>query len=243
MTEDGDIAAFNKGPWLAAILGLGWVTLHIYGVFVIDILEQPLVALAVGVALTWFYTGLFIVAHDAIHETLFGRGDPRNRRVGSIIHFLYAGFDFDAMKAAHIDHHDYPGSERDPDFNPNDPKRFLPWFKRFFLRYFGWRQFAILSGFALLQFLLGASILNLVLLWGMPSILSAVQLFYFGTYLTHRHDDDFADHHNARSNSYPEWLSLLTCFHFGYHHEHHLYPHEPWWRLPARRAQQMKAQT
>ncbi|MFA9473554.1 MAG: fatty acid desaturase [Filomicrobium sp.] len=27
-------------------------------------------------------------------------------------------------------------------------------------------------------------------------------------------------------------MSLLTCFHFGYHHEHHLQPDVPWWRLP-----------
>ena len=32
-------------------------------------------------------------------------------------------------------------------------------------------------------------------------------------------------------------LSLLTCYHFGgYHHEHHLHPGVPWWRLPGTRA-------
>ena len=29
--------------------------------------------------------------------------------------------------------------------------------------------------------------------------------------------------------------SLVTCYHFGYHHEHHLYPAVPSWRLPAAR--------
>jgi len=66
-------------------------------------------------------------------------------------------------------------------------------------------------------------------------ILSSVQLFYFGTYLTHRHKDAFPDEHNARTNAFPWALSLLSCFHFGYHHEHHLFPHEPWWRLPRRK--------
>ena len=229
----------NMGPIYAALLAVGWGFLHIFGVFVLDPLTQPLLATLTILALTWFYTGLFIVAHDAIHETLFGRGNPWNRRIGRVIHFLYAGFDFDTMKSAHIDHHDFPGSEHDPDFNADDPRSFGPWFAKFFSRYFGLRQIWVVMGLAALQLLLGANILNLVLLWGLPSILSAVQLFYFGTYLTHRHDDDFADDHNARSNSYPEWLSLLTCFHFGYHHEHHLHPEDPWWRLPTRRAERL----
>jgi beta-carotene ketolase (CrtW type) len=28
---------------------------------------------------------------------------------------------------------------------------------------------------------------------------------------------EFTDRHRARSNDYAWWLSLLTCFHFGYH--------------------------
>jgi beta-carotene ketolase (CrtW type) len=71
-----------------------------------------------------------------------------------------------------------------------------------------------------------------------PALLSSLQLFYFGTYLPHRPGPDaFTDHHRARSNGYSEWLSLLTCFHFGYHHEHHRAPGEPWWRLPTVRRQ------
>ena len=34
-------------------------------------------------------------------------------------------------------------------------------------------------------------------------------------------DTDYPDAHRARSNDMPTWLSLITCFHFGYHHEHH----------------------
>ena len=225
----------NRGPLYAALLAFVFVPVHLYAVFAVDIASQPLLTVALIIFQTWLYVGLFIVAHDAIHETLFGRGDPRNRTVGRIIHFLYAGFDFDAMKAAHIDHHDYSGSERDPDFNAGDPHRFWPWYWKFFTTYFGWKQVTVLAAFSAVYLLLGASYLNIVLLWALPSVLSSFQLFFFGTYLTHRHADAFPDTHNARSNSFPKWLSLLTCFHFGYHHEHHLYPHEPWWRLPARR--------
>ena len=225
----------NRGLLFAGLIGVAWIVMHIYAVFLLDIAERPWLALAIGAALVWLYVGLFIVAHDAIHETLFGRGNLWNRRVGKLIHFIYAGFDFDRMRVAHLDHHAYSGTVDDPDFNAAHPDRFGPWFLSFLLQYFGWRQIAILTVAAAVYLLLGARVENILLMWAVPSILSAVQLFTFGTYLPHRHASAFADAHNARSNAYPAWLSLLTCFHFGYHHEHHLYPHEPWWRLPVRR--------
>ena len=32
---------------------------------------------------------------------------------------------------------------------------------------------------------------------------------------------NYPDEHRSRSNNMPTWLSLITCYHFGYHHEHH----------------------
>ena len=72
--------------------------------------------------------------------------------------------------------------------------------------------------------------------WITPQVLSTIQLFYFGTYLPHRGTFE-PDSFPARSNSYPSWLSLVTCFHFGYHFEHHKYPYIPWWYLPTIRTQ------
>ena len=64
-------------------------------------------------------------------------------------------------------------------------------------------------------------------------MLSSLQLFAFGTWLPHRRGEQpFADRHRARSSGFGWLASLLTCFHFGYHHEHHLWPGVPWWRLP-----------
>ena len=81
---------------------------------------------------------------------------------------------------------------------------------------------------------LHVSPLNALVFWGLPALLSAAQLFYFGTYLPHRQEAlPFRDAHNARSSGYSWPVSLLTCYHFGYHHEHHLHPGVPWWRLPA----------
>ena len=81
---------------------------------------------------------------------------------------------------------------------------------------------------------LGAPVQNVVLFYGLPSLLSSLQLFYFGTFRPHRHEEEaFIDRHNARSNQFGYLASLLTCFHFGYHHEHHTQPWVPWWALPS----------
>jgi beta-carotene ketolase (CrtW type) len=86
--------------------------------------------------------------------------------------------------------------------------------------------------------------LNLIYFWVVPALLSTVQLFYFGTYLPHRElTEPYKDQHRARSNNYSNIFSLLTCYHFGYHWEHHEYPHIAWWRLPLMRKQAMKPST
>ncbi|MDT8325299.1 MAG: fatty acid desaturase, partial [Bacteroidota bacterium] len=44
-----------------------------------------------------------------------------------------------------------------------------------------------------------------------------------------------------RSNDYGVLFSFLTCYHFGYHEEHHTRPGVPWWRLPAARREHVAA--
>jgi len=209
---------------------------HIYGVF-FHSLADPILETAGLIAIQcWLYTGLFIIAHDAMHGSLVPGHARANSILGTMILFFYAGFNWRTMRDAHLDHHRFPGTEKDPDFNAANPRRFWPWYFKFFTHYFGVRQLVILSAITLIYiFLFGASYQNTIVMWAIPAILSSVQLFYFGTYLTHRHGTPFSDLHNARSNDFPGWLSLLTCFHFGYHHEHHLFPEDPWWRLPARK--------
>jgi beta-carotene ketolase (CrtW type) len=75
-------------------------------------------------------------------------------------------------------------------------------------------------------------IANLILFWFLPIVLSSMQLFLFGTYLPHRSEDS-PNSHAAISSNYPLILSFLTCYHFGYHWEHHEYPNLPWYRLPS----------
>jgi len=158
-----------------------------------------------------------------------------NRAIGGLCLFLYAGFSFDTLNKAHHRHHRFSGSAGDPDFDAHPPHGFWPWFTKFFVTYFSWTQIAIiLSVYALYIGVFGVNQWNALLFWAVPGLLSALQLFTFGTYLPHKPDAlGFDDRHNARSNDFSTLVSLLTCFHFGYHHEHHLYPTLPWWRLPS----------
>lgn len=225
----------NMGPVYAALIFFAWAAVHLYSLFLHDLAAPIWITLGLIGLQCWLYTGLFIVAHDTMHGS-FAPSKPRlNAFVGTAILFVYAGFNWRKMRSAHHAHHDFSGTEKDPDFYAKNPTAFWPWYFKFFLTYFGWPQFIILFGFTITYILLGANYLNTIIVWAVPAILSSVQLFYFGTYLTHRHKGAFPDEHNARTNAFPWVLSLLSCFHFGYHHEHHLFPHEPWWRLPRRK--------
>lgn len=226
------------GVGLAALIAAAWLTLHIYAVFF-----HPLTGIGLWLApllvavLCWLNVGLFITAHDAMHGSL-APGRPRvNLWAGRIALGLYAGFSFDRLRAKHFDHHRHAGTAEDPDFSASHPRRFWPWYFGFFRQYFGVREFAILAAaLAFYLLVLRAGVANMLLFWALPAILSSLQLFLFGTYLPHRQNDaGFADRHNARSNDYGWLASLLTCFHFGYHHEHHRSPGTPWWRLPSER--------
>jgi beta-carotene/zeaxanthin 4-ketolase len=219
-----------------AVLG-AWLGLHVYSVF-FHRLEGVGLALApvLVAALCWLNVGLFIIAHDAMHGSLAPGRPALNRGFGRIALGLYAGFSFDALLPKHHDHHRAPGTDQDPDFSADHPRHFWPWYLAFMHEYFGFKQLAVLSLLAAGYLLLGAPYSNLLLFWALPAILSSVQLFYFGTYRPHRHEEQaFADDHRARSSSLGWVASLLSCYHFGYHHEHHAAPYVPWWRLPAER--------
>jgi beta-carotene ketolase (CrtW type) len=226
------------GLALAAAILLGWAALHIWSVFFQPLAGPALVAAPILIAsLCWLNVGLFILAHDAMHGSLAPARPALNRGIGRFALALYAGFSFDRLRPKHYAHHGAPGTGDDPDFSVDHPRRFWPWYAAFFRQYFGLRELLVLTaltGFYL--FVLRAPLANLLLFWALPAILSSVQLFAFGTFLPHRlADDSFADEHRARSSDYGWLASLLTCFHFGYHHEHHRSPATPWWRLPGER--------
>ncbi|EAU41110.1 beta-carotene ketolase [Fulvimarina pelagi HTCC2506] len=173
-----------------------------------------------------------------MHGSLAPGRTRLNAVIGGFILFVYAGFAWKKIRDAHFAHHDAPGTPADPDFYADDPENFWPWFGTFFSRYFGWRSVAFVSTVVTFYLvILDASVTNVVLFYGLPSLLSSLQLFYFGTYRPHRHEESgtFADAHNTRSSEFGYVASLFSCFHFGYHHEHHLAPWTPWWALPHTR--------
>lgn len=228
------------GMALATSLVAMWTLLHLASVFYADTTHLLQSGLTV-VALTWLSVGLFIVAHDAMHGSLC----PANRRLGTIIGtvalLLYAGLNLPALRDKHHLHHRHPGSAKDPDFAPATPNHAPSWYARFMHNYFGVPELLLMTARVGLYLLLGAKVQNVLLFFALPGILSSLQLFYFGTFLPHRHTlggngcQDFADAHHARSNEVGYIASLISCFHFGYHHEHHLHPSVPWWRLPGLR--------
>jgi beta-carotene ketolase (CrtW type) len=226
------------GLLLAGVIASAWAALHVWGVFYQPLTGVPLVAAPALIAtLCWLDVGLFIVAHDAMHGSLAPGRPGINIWAGRIALALYAGFSFDRLLPKHHAHHRRPGTADDPDYCAEHPASFWRWYFAFFRQYLGLRELLVLSGLAALYLLiLGAPFANLLLFWALPAILSSVQLFLFGTFLPHRPaDTPFADRHRARSSDYGRFTSLLTCFHFGYHHQHHAAPHLPWWRLPAER--------
>lgn len=227
------------GVALAALLIGGWLALHITTIFFWPYPWQSGWLVAGAVALqTWLYVAIFIVAHDCMHGTVAPSWPRLNPWIGRLALFLYAGFSFDKMRDAHRLHHQNPATEDDPDFDTRDHGSFWFWYLKFFAEYFGFREFAIVFLVTGLYMWAGAPYQALLMFWALPSLLSSLQLFVFGTYLPHRATEQpYADRHRARSNDYPWLVSLLTCLHFGYHHEHHSVPGVPWWRLPKLREQ------
>jgi beta-carotene ketolase (CrtW type) len=224
------------GLGIAALLIGAWLSVHLFGIFFWRAGTHSWAVAAALVALqTWLSTGLFITAHDAMHGTL-APGRPRwNRAVGGLCLMLYAGISFRQLLPKHVAHHRHAGTAQDPDFHAANPRHLLPWFGRFFATYYTHGQFIRITAAVLVYtLLLGAAYGNVLLFWALPALLALAQLFFFGTYLPHRHgEDEFADEHRARSMGGSGLVSLLTCFHFGgYHHEHHLSPGTAWWQLP-----------
>lgn len=240
MTPARPASGSTTGLWLAAAIGAAWVGLHLFGIFFWAWEQAPIGLIAGAILLqAWLSTGLFIIAHDAMHGSL-APGRPRlNQVIGTAALGAYAGLSFAQLHPKHHAHHRAPGTAEDPDFHAEAPHRLLPWFVRFFRGYYTHGQILRITAVALLYLALGASLSSILLFWAVPAILALGQLFLFGTFLPHRHTAEaFADHHHARSTRVSNALSLLTCFHFGgYHHEHHLSPGTPWWRLPQVRRQ------
>lgn len=206
-------------------------------------LTGPVDWVAAFLVQTYLCTGLFITAHDAMHGTVAPAHPRLNNAIGALCLFLYAGFNnYEKMRRFHHEHHRVPGVvDEDPDFHDGRRTSAVGWYFTFMFRYFGWGPLVVQAVlFNVLTHGLGLPQLEVLSLVGAPAIVSSIQLFFFGTYLTHRVPSGGHTHpDNAVSSDFPPWLSLLTCYHFGYHEEHHESPQTPWWRLPGLRHQKV----
>lgn len=239
-----DTHALTTGLMLAGLVIAAWLGLHVLAVWHLDAVAHPLLALAALAGLTWLSTGLFIIAHDAMHGVV-APGRPRlNAAIGQLALWLFAGFSWRRLITKHMAHHRHAGTHDDPDFGPDDGRGgAIGWYLKFIRTYFGLREALVLGGATVLYALILGPRWPYIGFWSVPSIIASMQLFYFGTYLPHmpRGSETFADRHRARSSRMSVVASFLSCFHFGgYHHEHHLYPHVPWWRLPRTRKEGAK---
>jgi beta-carotene ketolase (CrtW type) len=291
---------------LAAGIVLGW--LGSWLILLPTTLSKMPVAgvLAAIVVRTWLQTGLFIVAHDAMHGILWPSRPAINRLLGRIALVLYAALPYEHCRRNHHLHHRHAGTGRDPDSHGPGGQGLLHWYGQFMAAYLSPAQVAGLGAawltLAALAGLMTASALGNVLLYGiLPTLLSSLQLFVVGTYLPHRSSRtsgiagtrgrtgmagseeraelaglepmagadrqgqeeekqartsqalDQKDHgcsgdpardgsHQPRSLDLPTWLSLLSCYHFGYHREHHAFPHLAWHELPGARRGRNKGQ-
>ena len=221
-----------------AVIGL-WGATQAYALWLHTLGPASVALLA---ALVFLYTGLFITAHDAMHRTVAPAHPRLNRNVGRLCTLLYALFDYRQLEREHWIHHDHPASPRDPDFAGDGRVGFARWYMGFLWHYVTVRQLALMALAAVALLAGGVPWPNLALFWGVAPILSSLQLFAFGTWLPHRRTAaGYADRHRANASPFGPVLSFFTCYHFGYHWEHHEYPYVPWWRLPLVRRRVLAA--
>lgn len=218
--------------YFGLVIALVIITLWILTVVIYQINDLTelnyLVILVLILWQTFLNTGLFIIAHDAMHDLVFPSNHQVNDSIGQISLILYAFLAYENLKEKHLLHHRFSGTNLDPDFHNQDNYSFLGWYIEFMTKYLSLKHLLRLSVLVLsIVYYCKITWLHLLLFWVLPLILSSLQLFFFGTFLPHRHGSK-----EIQSIHLPFFWSLITCYHFSYHQEHHQYPFIPWWQLP-----------
>jgi beta-carotene ketolase (CrtW type) len=186
-------------------------------------LTNPLLYLFILVQ-THLYTGLFITAHDAMHGTV-SPNKTLNNFTGYICTFFYAAFWYPQLYTKHHRHHSHVHSDEDPDYHNGG---FFSWYIRFIRNYLSiWQVVWMAVLFNILKIWIPQP--NLLLFWVAPSLLSTLQLFYFGTYQPHKGEHD--NQYHSRTQPKNHIAAFFSCYFFGYHYEHHESPGTPWWLL------------
>lgn len=219
----------TMGIAIASLIISLWSITIIYSLFFFQFSFSSPFSYVLMAFQTYFFTGLFITAHDAMHGSI-SRNPKVNKYFGSVSAALYACLSWKRLLKNHFTHHKYPGTEQDPDFSSVSQNVFV-WWLTFLKRYSSVYQLLCM---ALIYNILNIFVpeINLIFLWVIPAFLSSFQLFFFGTYQPHKTPHTHNMHpHNARSQKKNFLWGLLTCYFFGFHFEHHASPGTPWWKL------------
>jgi beta-carotene/zeaxanthin 4-ketolase len=223
----------RAGGTTIAVLVIGLWVGTLVGLLAFDTRSaSPIWTIVAFLLRVFLSTGLFITAHDAMHGSVSPHHLKLNHQIGAIALRLYALFPYQELLKKHHLHHRFPTGETDPDFHEN--QNFAAWYFHFMRGYWKWSQFFGMLAIGLfLHWAFQVAFVNLLLFWLLPLVFSSLQLFCFGTYLPHRRAEGSVAPYYSQSYPLPMILSFLTCYHFGYHLEHHQYPQVPWWQLPG----------
>ncbi len=226
------------GDCLGLVIALVIITLWIFTVVIYQLNDVTKVNYVVIFLLilwqTFLNTGLFIIAHDGMHGLIFPANIPLNDSISKIALILYAFLSYENLKEKHLLHHRFAGTNFDPDFHNDQDYNFFSWYGEFMFKYLRFNHLFLLCVFVLaIANLCKVTWLHLLIFWALPLIVSSLQLFFFGTFLPHRHGStEKNDLSSIKSLYLPIFLSFIACYHFSYHQEHHQYSFVPWWKLP-----------
>ncbi|CAF1188558.1 unnamed protein product [Didymodactylos carnosus] len=184
------------------------------------------------VILEFLYTGLFITCHDAMHGCIVYRYQKLNNLIGYVCFTMYAWLDYNRMYVKHWQHHNHAGLVgKDPDFHDGRFISLPVWYAKFMYEYSSIKQIVkVLLWTQFLIHVLHVETINVVVYMAICPLLSSFRLFYFGTYLPHKPNEDASEIMNwekTRTSKANRLISFLCCYHFDYHWEHHRWPYAP----------------
>ncbi|MEM9088383.1 MAG: fatty acid desaturase [Cyanobacteria bacterium P01_F01_bin.53] len=229
------------GLIVSVSLLLAW-GLSLLGLLPLDLSVCAPIELILSILLrTFLHTGLFVIAHDAMHGNVLPSYPVENRWLGQLALGLYGFLPYQTACDFHRQHHVYPAQTRDPDFCERGKEILglyvVRWYLSFISNYVTLPTLGRISigmGCTLLSLILlgHIAIQNIVLFWLLPWVLISRPLFLFGTFLPHFVSVRDNKKRLVKSFYYPPLFSLLICYHFSYHQEHHTCPKVPWYLLP-----------
>ncbi len=244
MPNDGLQVPAQRGLQLGALIAVSWLVTLIIGLRIELSQLHPLLIISWILCRSFLHTGLFILAHDAMHNSLAPGHGLINQRIGRVCLWLYAGLNYDVCRTNHRRHHLMPESDADPDFCPANNRSVVAWLTRFLRNYLNPAQLSRLI-LVLMVLVLATQanhnppFITVSVTYLLPLLISTGQLFFVGTYLPHRKEHRQKSHEvSIKSLNLHPFVSLLACYHFGYHREHHNNPNAPWFLLPELRTGQ-----